>query len=213
MLIYVCHFHHHFLHLIVSQISDFLSFFFILSRYSCLHLGFQHPRIFILILREINWIFFVPATLFQLEGLIDQCETILEETVNIETVIKFYESAAMYASNRVQKACMKWLQVNLLSHLPEHPTKLRTVPAHIMEKLIQDPSLIVMQTEFSVYVLLRLWLFLIFHPNWEGSPTEAVVSSHRFFQVSLIFFSFSFLYKTLKHILVKQHRNFKVGTT
>ena len=103
-------------------------------------------------------------------------------------MIKFYESAAMYASNRVQKACMKWLQVNLLSHLPEHPTKLRTVPAHIMEKLIQDPSLIVMQTEFSVYVLLRLWLFLIFHPNWEGSPTEAVVSSHRFFQVSLIFF-------------------------
>ena len=141
-----------------------------------------------MILREINWFFFVPATLFQLEGLIDQCETILEETVNIETVIKFYESAAMYASNRVQKACMKWLQVNLLSHLPEHPTKLRTVPAHIMEKLIQDPSLIVMQTEFSVYVLLRLWLFLIFHPNWEGSPTEAVVSSHRFFQVSLIFF-------------------------
>ena len=52
-----------------------------------------------------------------------------------------------------------------------------------MEQLIKDPGLVVMQTEFSVYVLLRLWLFLIFHPNWEGSPTEAVVSSHRFFQV------------------------------
>ena len=123
------------------------------------------------------------ATLFQLEGLIDQCETILEETVNIETVIKFYEAAVMYASIRVQRSCIKWLRVNLLSHLPEHPTKLRLIPADVMEKLIKDPGLVVMQTEFSVYVLLRLWLFLLFHPNWEGSPTEAVVSSHRFFQV------------------------------
>ena len=61
--------------------------------------------------------------------------------------------------------------------------KLRLVPTNVMEQLIKDPGLVVMQTEFSVYVLLRLWLFLIFHPNWEGSPTEAVVSSHRFFQV------------------------------
>ena len=68
-----------------------------------------------------------------------------------------------------------------------------------MEKLIQDPSLIVMQTEFSVYVLLRLWLFLIFHPNWEGSPTEAVVSSHRFFQVSIFFFFSFFLQKVETH--------------
>merc|ERR1719273_1027950 len=32
------------------------------------------------------------ARLFQLDGLIDQCETILEETINIETVIKYYDA-------------------------------------------------------------------------------------------------------------------------
>ena len=131
-------------------------------------------------------IFTATARLFQLDGLIDQCETILEETINIETVIKYYDAATMYASFPVQNACLKWLRVNLLSHLPEHPTKLRLVPTNVMEQLIKDPGLVVMQTEFSVYVLLRLWLFLIFHPNWEGSPTEAVVSSHRFFQVRII---------------------------
>ena len=42
MLIYVCHFHHHFLllHLIVSQIWP-------LSRYSCFYLGSLHPRNFV----------------------------------------------------------------------------------------------------------------------------------------------------------------------
>ena len=70
-------------------------------------------------------IFTATARLFQLDGLIDQCETILEETINIETVIKYYDAATMYASFPVQNACLKWLRVNLLSHLPEHPTKLR----------------------------------------------------------------------------------------
>ena len=46
VLIYVCHFHHHFLLLTVNQIFYFSSFSFILSRYSCFYLGSQHPRIF-----------------------------------------------------------------------------------------------------------------------------------------------------------------------
>ena len=45
VLLYVCHFHHHFLHLTVTQILYFSSFSLILSRYSCFYLGSQHPRI------------------------------------------------------------------------------------------------------------------------------------------------------------------------
>ena len=47
VLIYVCHFHHHFL-LTVIQILYFSSFSLILSRYSCFYLGSQYPRIFYL---------------------------------------------------------------------------------------------------------------------------------------------------------------------
>ena len=47
VLIYVCHFHHHFLLLLtVNQILYFSSFSLVLSRYSCFYLGSQHPRIF-----------------------------------------------------------------------------------------------------------------------------------------------------------------------
>ena len=52
-----------------------------------------------------------------------------------------------------------------------------------MQRLVNHSGLFVMQTEFSVYVLLRLWIYLIFHPNWDGSPQDAVMSSHKFFQV------------------------------
>merc|ERR1719369_682899 len=122
------------------------------------------------------------ASLFQMDGLADQCANIMEETVNIETVTKYYETGVFYGSSRIQDACITWLKVNLLSHLPEHPAKLRQVPVDLMQRLVNHSGLFVMQTEFSVYVLLRLWIYLIFHPNWDGSPQDAVMSSHKFFQ-------------------------------
>ena len=106
----------------------------------------------------------------------------MDETINIETVVKYYETAMMYGCSSVQESCLQWLKVNLLSHLPEHPDKLRQVPIDLMTKLIGNSGLFVMQTEFSVYVLLRLWVYLIFHPGWTGTPQEAVMSSHKFFQ-------------------------------
>ena len=110
-------------------------------------MDFGQKKFFVKLIYLISWVFFWPrlflnflvhwvsnqnrftatARLFQLDGLIDQCETILEETINIETVIKYYDAATMYASFPVQNACLKWLRVNLLSHLPEHPTKLRWI--------------------------------------------------------------------------------------
>lgn len=126
------------------------------------------------------------ATLFQLDGLIDQCSSIMDETINIETVVKYHEAGLLYGSARIQQACIQWLKVNLLSHLPEHPAKLRQIPMELMQKLVNDSGLFVMQTEFSVYVLLRLWIYLIFHPAWDGSPQDAVMSSHKFFQVNYL---------------------------
>jgi hypothetical protein len=53
-----------------------------------------------------------------------------------------------------------------------------------MVDLISSPDLFVMQTEFSVYVLLRLWMFVRMRKNWVGGqPQDAVMASHRYFQV------------------------------
>jgi len=122
------------------------------------------------------------ASLFTLEGLISQCLVIMDETVNVQTVVKYWEASMQYGCLEMARTCHDWLAVNLLSHLPDHPSRLREIPPALMSDLVTSPDLFVMQTEFSVYVLLRLWVFLQLHPAWDGEPQEAVLQSHKYFQ-------------------------------
>ena len=94
------------------------------------------------------------ATLFQLEGLISQCLVIMDETVNVETVVRYWEACQQYGATQVAGVCVDWLAVNLLSHLPDHPARLREISPELMSQLVSSAHLFVMQTEFSVYVLL-----------------------------------------------------------
>jgi len=122
------------------------------------------------------------ATLFQLEGLISQCLVIMDETVNVETVVRYWEACQQYGANQVAGVCVDWLAVNLLSHLPDHPARLREISPELMSQLVSSAHLFVMQTEFSVYVLLRLWMFLQLHPAWDGEPQDAVAASQTHFK-------------------------------
>ena len=89
------------------------------------------------------------ATLLQLDGVIDQCVAIMEETVNAQvrfffedckyllyqiflhlpkqTAVKYYEASTEYGVKKVKDACFKWLLMNLLSFLPETPKRLREI--------------------------------------------------------------------------------------
>lgn len=60
-----------------------------------------------------------------------------------------------------------------------------------MELLVTSQNLCVIQTEFSLYVLLKFWLFLKFHPNWEGSVQDGISCAHKYFKAqggTFIFF-------------------------
>ena len=122
------------------------------------------------------------ASLFQLDGLISQCQVIMDETINVETVVRYWEGCQQYGCVKLTKTCVDWLNVNLLSHLPDHPARLREVSPALMSDLVSSPDLFVMQTECSVYVLLRLWVFLQLHPAWDGEPQQAVNASQRYFK-------------------------------
>ncbi len=54
------------------------------------------------------------ATLFQLDGLMEQCFVIIEETINVQTVVKYYDTSNLYGAERIRIACLKWLKVNLV---------------------------------------------------------------------------------------------------
>ena len=61
------------------------------------------------------------------------------------------------------------------------PEWLKKVPLALMETLIESPHLFVLPSEVSVYVLLKQ--FLVFHPDWKGDATNAVLMSTMFFKV------------------------------
>ena len=98
---------------------------------------------------------------------------VVVKTVNVETVVRYWEAASQYGCSEVAAVCVDWLTVNLLSHLPDHPARLREISPGLMSELVSSAHLFVMQTEFSVYVLLRLWMFLQLHPAWDGEPQVA----------------------------------------
>ncbi|XP_046457414.1 protein germ cell-less-like [Daphnia pulex] len=122
------------------------------------------------------------ASLLQLDAIILKCCEVMAQTVNIKTVITYYESSKSYGVCTVKEACLQWLLVNLLCYLPESPNRLREISADLMELLVTSKNLCVIQTEFSLYVLLKFWLFLKLHPEWEGTAQDGITCANKYFQ-------------------------------
>ncbi|KAG7157733.1 germ cell-less-like [Homarus americanus] len=122
------------------------------------------------------------ALLLQMDPLIDQCTCIMLETINLHTVLQYHEASRRYGVVEVDKACKQWLLHNLLTQVTEHPSTLRHIPADLLYELLSSPHLYVMQTEFSVYVMLKAWVFLRLHPTWDGSHEAAFLEAHKYFR-------------------------------
>lgn len=99
------------------------------------------------------------ATLFQLDGLTEKCSEVMVETTNAETVLDYYNAACQYGVKSAKDAAFNWLLVNLLGFYGKHSKFLRDIDVELMSKLVQSPNLFVMQTEISLYTLLRVWMY------------------------------------------------------
>ncbi|XP_037071258.1 protein germ cell-less-like [Pollicipes pollicipes] len=122
------------------------------------------------------------AALFQLDGLLTQCGEVMMSCVNVQTAIVFLEAATAYSLRPVQLRCQRWLETNLMTHVNDQPSVLRQVSPAVLSSLVASPALVVHQTEFSLYVVLKVWLFLRLCADWEGGGSAAVVAAHKFFQ-------------------------------
>ncbi|KAF7990963.1 hypothetical protein HCN44_000768 [Aphidius gifuensis] len=118
------------------------------------------------------------ATLFQLQGLIDQCTEIMIETTNIKTVVPYYNAAVSYGVPEAKKAAKKWLEVNLLGYGWRYPTFLREITPEFMAELINSPGLVAMQTEFCLYMMLREWLFIHMEDNDDSVEVDDYYKKH-----------------------------------
>ncbi|XP_071440025.1 protein germ cell-less [Hetaerina americana] len=122
------------------------------------------------------------ATLFQLDGIITECAEIMKDSTNVQTVVSYYNTSCQYGVPLVKEACLNWLKVNLLSNMMDFPKKLRDISPTLMSLLVGSPDLFVMQTEFSVYIMLKFWLFLQLHQSWEGNFNDGLPEAQKYFQ-------------------------------
>ncbi|XP_012538133.1 protein germ cell-less [Monomorium pharaonis] len=119
------------------------------------------------------------STLFQLQGLIDECVDIMIETTNSETVVSYYNAAVSYGVPGVKAAAKRWLEVNLLGYGWRHPSFLKEITPDVMTELVASPDLVVLQTEFCVYMMLRLWLFAHTHNCEETLKIDEYFKNHK----------------------------------
>ncbi|TMW40265.1 hypothetical protein DOY81_014654 [Sarcophaga bullata] len=121
------------------------------------------------------------ATLFHLDGIIDKCAEVMVETINAETAINYYEAACQYGCQNVKKSTFMWLEINLLCIYTKYPNLLRQISIELMTALISSPQIcMVMQTEFSLYTLLRTWIYLQCNtPSGNGDVIQQYFTSRK----------------------------------
>uniref|UniRef100_A0A336MSM2 CSON004496 protein n=1 Tax=Culicoides sonorensis TaxID=179676 RepID=A0A336MSM2_CULSO len=116
------------------------------------------------------------AALFQLEGLIDKCAEVMCETTNSETAVNYYENACTYGVQGVKKFAFEWLQTNLLGFFSKNSNRLKSIDVELMTALVSSPDLCVMQTEFSLYIVLRSWMYLKLFPDYNPEKGDKEVA-------------------------------------
>lgn len=107
------------------------------------------------------------ATLFQHQSLIDKCLDAMKETVDEETVIKYYNAATTYGCSRIKHAVTEWLEANLCTFLRLNlliedrkslsMSVLVSIPVELMTTLVKSQNLIPLSDEYSIYILLKNW--------------------------------------------------------
>ncbi|XP_035898267.1 protein germ cell-less [Anopheles stephensi] len=120
------------------------------------------------------------ATLFQLDSLIERCAEVMVETTTAETAVLYYEAACEYGVKTVKESTFGWLLVNLLSFYHRAPRWLRLISVDLMVRLVSSADLYVVQTEFTIYLLLRYWMTLRIFPH-EPAQDGAEHPQERYF--------------------------------
>ncbi|XP_055918536.1 protein germ cell-less [Eupeodes corollae] len=113
------------------------------------------------------------ATLFQLDGIIEKCSEVMIETTNASTAISYYEASCQYGTINVKKSAFEWLETNLLCIYNKNTKLLKDINIDLMTALISSPDLYVMQTEFSLYTLIRTWMYMRLFPNYDPENCSA----------------------------------------
>ena len=102
------------------------------------------------------------ASLLSLEGLIQQCASIMIENINSHSVLAYYEASLTYGVKQVEEKAFKWLCMNLMGSAE---IKLNQISVELMEKILDSDDLLIVQVETDLYSLCKKWLYFQLNPT------------------------------------------------
>jgi hypothetical protein len=116
------------------------------------------------------------ASLFSLDGLLAQCETVMIENINHKSVFSYYEASIMYGIKSVTEAALKWLCYNIMQN---NEICLSDIKPQLFEKIISSSDLMIVQVETDLYTLCKKWLYFQLNKsvktldgNWQKTCNE-----------------------------------------
>lgn len=121
------------------------------------------------------------ATLFQMEGLIEQCSDMMIENVCPLTAVNYYHAACRYGLTKVKNAAIEWFLVNLTDYYSKNKKRLKEIDFDLMTAIITHPKLRVVPTEITLYQLLKTWIFMKLNPTWSHSE-DCSIAVDKFFR-------------------------------
>ena len=74
-----------------------------------------------------------------------------------------------------------------MHHWSEQPDVLKELSPSLMVSLIGSPDLVGAETEFKIYTLIRLWLYLRIGQSLQGNQEDVLLQSRKFFMVRILY--------------------------
>ncbi len=96
------------------------------------------------------------ASLFSLDGLLNECAQIMLENINLKTVCYYYEAALTYGIQVVLEKTLQWLCLNIMIN---NDIKYTDISTHLFHKIISSNDLMIIQVETDLYTLCKKWLY------------------------------------------------------
>ncbi|KAL4240002.1 Germ cell-less protein-like 1 [Mactra antiquata] len=120
------------------------------------------------------------ATMFQMDGVIQQCLSMMAETLSACTVCTYYRVCQAYGLNEMGTTCMNWLTRNFLCC--DKIDFIKDIDLDLMSMIISSPQLFVIQMEIDIYTLLKRWIFLQQNPTWSGEYKDILKDASKYLQ-------------------------------
>lgn len=119
------------------------------------------------------------ASLFNLNGLINQCALIMIENLNSESVLAFYDASLTYGLKSVSEIAFKWLCINIMNN---DNIQLCDINFNLFEKIITSPEFLIVQVETDLYSLCKKWLYYQLNRNEIDKQTKSQKIINDFFK-------------------------------